>query len=58
MTHSNIRPLCGNDIFFDSWNERYVVQSTMRNNSETWFFEITTCRVRLNYEMGASVFAA
>jgi hypothetical protein len=41
MTHSNIRSLGGNDIFFDIWNESYVVQSTMRNNSETWFFGIT-----------------
>jgi hypothetical protein len=30
----------------------------MRNNSETWFFGITTCRVRLDCEMVASVFAA
>jgi hypothetical protein len=42
MTHSNVRPLSGNDVFFDSWNESYVVQSTMRNHSETWFFGITT----------------
>jgi hypothetical protein len=30
----------------------------MRNNSETWFFRITTCRVRLDCEIVASVFAA
>jgi hypothetical protein len=42
MTHSNVRSLSGNDVFFDSWNESYVVQSTMRNHSETWFFGITT----------------
>jgi hypothetical protein len=42
MTHSNVRPLSGNDVFFDSWNESYVVQSTMRNHSDTWFFGITT----------------
>jgi hypothetical protein len=42
VTHSNIRSLGGNDVFFDSWNESYVVQSAMRNNSETWFFRITT----------------
>jgi hypothetical protein len=58
MTHSNVHPLCGNDVFFDSWNESYVVQSTMRNNSETWFFGITTCRVRLDCETVASVFVA
>jgi hypothetical protein len=58
MTHFNVRPLSGNDVFFDRWNESYVVQSTMQNNSETWLFGITTCRVRLDYEMVASVFAA
>jgi hypothetical protein len=42
MTHSNVRPLGGNDVFFDFWNESYVVQSFMWNNSETWFFRITT----------------
>jgi hypothetical protein len=42
MTHSNVRPLSGNDVFLDSWNESYVVQSTMWNHSETWFFRITT----------------
>jgi hypothetical protein len=30
----------------------------MRNNSETWFFEITTGKVRLDCEMVASMFAA
>jgi hypothetical protein len=48
----------GNDIFFDSWNESYVVQSAMRNNLETWFFGITTWRVRLNCEMVVSMLAA
>jgi hypothetical protein len=42
MTHSNVRSLGGNDVFFDSWNESYVVQSAMRNNLDTWFSEITT----------------
>jgi hypothetical protein len=42
MTHSNVRSLSGNDVFFDSWDESYVVQSTMRNHSKTWFFGITT----------------
>jgi hypothetical protein len=42
MTHSNVHPLSGNDAFFDGWNESYIVQSTMRNHSETWFFGITT----------------
>jgi hypothetical protein len=42
MTHSNVRSLSGNDVFFDSWNKSYVVQSTVRNHSETWFFGITT----------------
>jgi hypothetical protein len=58
MTHSSVCPLSGNDVFFDSWNESYVVQSTIRNNSETWFFGITTCKMRLDCEMVASVFAA
>jgi hypothetical protein len=58
MIHSNVRPLSGNDVLFDSWNESYVVQSTMQNNSETLFFRITTCRVRLDCEMVASVFVA
>jgi hypothetical protein len=58
MTHSSVRPLSGNDVFFDGWNKSYIVQSTMWDNSETWFFEITTCRMRLDREMVASVFAA
>jgi hypothetical protein len=58
MTHSNVRPLGSNDIFFDGWNKGYVVQSAMWNNSETQFFEITTGRVRLDYVMVASIFAA
>jgi hypothetical protein len=58
MTHSNVHPLSDNDVFFNSWNERYVVQSTMWNNSETWFFWITTYRMRLDCEMTASVFVA
>jgi hypothetical protein len=29
MTHSNVRPLSGNDVFFNGWNESYIVQSTM-----------------------------
>jgi hypothetical protein len=35
MTHSNVRSLSGNDVFLDSWNESYVVQSTLWNNPET-----------------------
>jgi hypothetical protein len=58
MTHSNVRPLSGNDVFLDSWNESYVVELTMQNHSETWFFRITTCRIRLDCEMVASVLAA
>jgi hypothetical protein len=42
VTHSNVRPLSGNDVFFDGWNESYIVQSAMQNNPETWFFRITT----------------
>jgi hypothetical protein len=38
MTHFNIRSLGCDDIFFDSWNKGYVVQSTMWNNSEAWLF--------------------
>jgi hypothetical protein len=58
MTHSNVCPLSGNDVFFDGWNESYILQSTMQNHSETWFFEITTRRMRLDRDMIASVFAA
>jgi hypothetical protein len=58
MTHSNVQPLGGNDIFFDGWNESYVVQSSIWNNLETQFFRITTGRVRLDCEMVASMFAA
>jgi hypothetical protein len=58
MTHSNVHPLSGNDVLLDSWNESYVVQSTMQNHSETWFFGITTRRMRLDCDMIASVFAA
>jgi hypothetical protein len=58
MTHSNVRPLSGNDVLFDSWNESYVVQSTMRNHSETWFFGITTGGRRLDRDMIASIFMA
>jgi hypothetical protein len=58
MTHSNIRSLGGNDVFFDGWNESYVVQSAMWNNSATRFFRITTGRVRLHCEMVASMFVA
>jgi hypothetical protein len=58
MTHSNVRSLDCNDVLFDGWNERYVVQSAMWNNSETRFFGITTGRVRLDCEMVASMFVA
>jgi hypothetical protein len=58
MTHSNVRPLSGNDVFFDSWNESYIVQSALWNNPETWFFGITTRRMRLDHDMIASVLAA
>jgi hypothetical protein len=58
MTHSNVRSLGGNDVFFDSWNESYIVQSAMWNNSETWFFGITTRKVRLNGDMIALMFVA
>jgi hypothetical protein len=58
VTHSNVRYLGSNDIFFDIWNESYAVQSVIWNNSEAWFFGITTGKVRLDYEMIASMFAA
>jgi hypothetical protein len=47
-----------NDIFFDGWNESYVVQSAMWNNAETLFFGITTGRVRLGCERVVSMFVA
>jgi hypothetical protein len=58
MTHSNVRSFGGNEIFFDGWNDSYVVQSTMWNNSEIQFLGITIGRVRLDYEMVASMFVA
>jgi hypothetical protein len=58
MTHSNVCSLGGNDFFFDGWNKSYVVQPAMQNNSEIWFFEITTGRVRLDCEIVALLFAA
>jgi hypothetical protein len=58
MTHSSVHPLSGNDVLFDGWNESYIVQSTMWDNSETWFFGITIGRMRLDNEMVASVFVA
>jgi hypothetical protein len=58
MAHSIIHSLGGNDVFFDDWNESYVVQSAMWNNSETQFFGLTTRRVRLDCEMVASMFMA
>jgi hypothetical protein len=58
MTHSNVRSLGDNGVFFDGWNESYVVQFAMWNNSETQFFRITTRKVRLDYEMVASMFTA
>jgi hypothetical protein len=58
ITHSNICSLGGNDIFFDGWNKSYVVQFAMWNNSKTRFFKITIGRVRLEYEMVASILEA
>jgi hypothetical protein len=58
MTHSNVRSLGGNDVFFDGWNESYAIQFAIWNNSETWFFGIIVGKVRLNREMVASMFAA
>jgi hypothetical protein len=58
MTHSNIRPLSGDDIFFNGWNKGYAIQFAMWNNSETWLVWITTRRVRLDSEMVASMLVA
>jgi hypothetical protein len=58
MTHSNVCSLSGDDIFLDSWNESYVVQSTKWNHLETRLLYITTGCVRLNCEMVTSVLAA
>jgi hypothetical protein len=58
MTHSNVHPLGDNNILFDGWNKGYIVQSAMWNNSKTRFFKITVGRVRLDYEMVASMLAA
>jgi hypothetical protein len=58
MTHSNVRPLNGSDVFFDGCNESNIVQSTMWDNSETWFFGITIGGRRLDRDMIATVFVA
>jgi hypothetical protein len=58
MTHPNVRSLGSNDVFFDGWNESYVVQPAMWNNSETRFFRITIGKARLDCEMVASMFVA
>jgi ribosomal protein L31 len=55
MTHSNVHPLSSNDVFFDSWNESYIVQSTMWDNLVTWFFGITTGGRRLDRDMVVDV---
>jgi hypothetical protein len=55
VIHSNLRSLSGDNIFFDSWNKGYVVQSAMWNNSETRLFWSTTGSVRLDGEMVASM---
>jgi hypothetical protein len=55
MTHSNVCSLGGNDVFFDGWNESYVVKFVMWNNSETWFFRATIGKVRLDCEIVASM---
>jgi hypothetical protein len=49
LQSSNVYLLSSNDIFLDSWNEGYVVQSAMLNNPKTWLFWITTGCERLNY---------
>jgi hypothetical protein len=34
VTRSNVRSLSDDDVFLDSWNESYVAQSTIWNNSD------------------------
>jgi hypothetical protein len=58
MTHPNIHSFSGDGIFLTSWNESYVVQFAMWNNTETRLFWITTRSVRLDCEMVASVLEA
>jgi hypothetical protein len=58
MTHSNIRPLSSDDIFLDSWNKGYVVQSSVWNNLDARLFWITIGCERLGCEMVASMLAA
>jgi hypothetical protein len=56
MTHSNVCPLSGNDVFFDSWNELYcsichaeqfgdlVLQDhNMKNEVGPWYDCISIC---------------
>jgi hypothetical protein len=58
MTHSNARALSGDDLFLDGWNESYVVQSSVWNNSDTQLFWITTICERLDCKMVASMLMA
>jgi hypothetical protein len=57
MTHSNICSLNDDDIFLGSWNEGYVVQPAMWNNSEAWLFWITIGWEMLNHEIIAVMLA-
>jgi hypothetical protein len=58
VTHSNVYSLSGNDIFLDSWNEGYVGQGTVWNNSKIWLFQITIGCGRLNHEIIVVMLAA
>jgi hypothetical protein len=49
--------LSGGDIFLDGWDESYVVQSAMWDNSKTWLFRITTGGERSNHEIIAVMLA-
>jgi hypothetical protein len=58
IAHSNVRSLGGDDVFFDSWNNGYIVQSAMWNNSKIRLFGIITGWVGLDGEVVASMLAA
>jgi hypothetical protein len=58
MAHSNASLLSSNDIFLDGCNKSYVVQCTMWNNPNAWFFRITAGCERLQLVVIAMMLTA
>jgi hypothetical protein len=50
--------LSSDDIFLDGWDENYVVQSAVWDNSKTWLFWVTPRGERLNHEIIAVMLVA